>query len=211
MASGKDECVQYRKQIVAMLESTDLSIITAKSIRRALEALNQVSLDHIKSEMNEYIMELYKSVEAKQNYVLPPEETVKRKDKDIKKVVKKTIKKKNKDESKEKKVRNAPVVRIKPPLSIIIGADICSRPQAVKKMWEYIRQNNLQDPNDKRIIVCDANFKALCDGEDRISGFAVNKHLQKCYEKVPEEEQALLRQQFRDDLLREEDTREDHD
>jgi hypothetical protein len=112
-----------------MLESTDLSVVTAKCIRRALEALNQVSLDHIKSEMNDYIMDLYKSVEAKQNYVLPPEakKPTQRKEKDIKKVVKKTVtRKKKKDEPKEKKVINAQVLRIKPPLSTIIGADIVS-------------------------------------------------------------------------------------
>lgn len=31
----------------------------------------------------------------------------------------------------------------------------CSRPQTVKRIWNHIKQNDLQDPNDKRHIVCD--------------------------------------------------------
>jgi upstream activation factor subunit UAF30 len=78
-------------------------------------------------------------------------------------------------------------------------------------MWVYIKQHSLQDPSDKRIIVCDYLFKALCDGEERITSFAITKHLQKCFEKVPEGEQEQLRQQFMENLKREngEDTDED--
>jgi DNA topoisomerase I len=46
-------------------------------------------------------------------------------------------------------------------LSAIIGADPISRTQATKKIWEYIKKQNLQDPKNKRLIVPDALFSKL--------------------------------------------------
>ena len=34
-------------------------------------------------------------------------------------------------------------------------------PEAVKKMWEYIKAHNLQDPKDKRTIVADDKLRAV--------------------------------------------------
>lgn len=49
-----------------------------------------------------------------------------------------------------------------------------------KKIWEYIKANNLQDPADKRFIVCDDRLKPLLK-QDKISMFkmtkALNEHL----------------------------------
>lgn len=51
-----------------------------------------------------------------------------------------------------------------------------SRADTVKKMWEYIKQNNLQDPSDKRRIICDEKLKELFD-VDSFTGFTVSKLL----------------------------------
>ena len=40
-------------------------------------------------------------------------------------------------------------------LAAVIGADTVTRGEATKKIWDYIKANNLQDPNDKRQIVPD--------------------------------------------------------
>ena len=40
-------------------------------------------------------------------------------------------------------------------LAAVIGEDSVSRGEATKKIWDYIKANNLQDPNDKRQIVPD--------------------------------------------------------
>ncbi len=42
-----------------------------------------------------------------------------------------------------------------PALAAVIGEDAVSRGEATKKIWDYIKANNLQDPNDKRQIVPD--------------------------------------------------------
>ena len=55
-------------------------------------------------------------------------------------------------------------------LAAVIGADPVARPEAVKKMWEYIQAHNLQDPKDKRTIVADDKLRAVF-GKDSIGMF----------------------------------------
>ncbi len=45
-----------------------------------------------------------------------------------------------------------------PELAAVIGAEPVSRPEVIKKLWEYIRAHNLQDPKDKRNINADAKL-----------------------------------------------------
>ena len=48
---------------------------------------------------------------------------------------------------------------LSPELTNVIGVDKCSRPQVVKLLWAYIKDHNLQNPQDKRQIECDENCK----------------------------------------------------
>lgn len=48
-----------------------------------------------------------------------------------------------------------------PALAAVIGNEPVARPEAVKKLWEYIKANNLQDPKDKRTIVADDKLRAV--------------------------------------------------
>jgi len=65
-------------------------------------------------------------------------------------------------------------------LAAVIGAEAVSRPQAIKKLWEYIKTHNLQDPKDKRTIVADDKLSAVL-GQPSVGMFAlagiVGKHL----------------------------------
>ncbi|XP_042493062.1 upstream activation factor subunit spp27-like isoform X2 [Macadamia integrifolia] len=56
------------------------------------------------------------------------------------------------------------------------GESALSRSDVVKRMWEYIKQNNLQDPSDKRRIICDGKLKELFE-VDFFNGFTVPKLL----------------------------------
>ncbi|XP_048335736.2 protein TRI1 isoform X1 [Ziziphus jujuba] len=56
------------------------------------------------------------------------------------------------------------------------GESELSRADVVKRMWDYIKQNNLQDPSDKRRILCDEKLKELFD-VDSFNGFTVSKFL----------------------------------
>lgn len=51
-----------------------------------------------------------------------------------------------------------------------------SRPQVVKKLWDYIKGNELQDPSDKRQILCDEKLHAVFK-QDKINMFSMNKLL----------------------------------
>ena len=65
-------------------------------------------------------------------------------------------------------------------LAAVIGAEPVARPEAVKKMWEYIKAHNLQDPKDKRTIVADDKLRAVF-GKDSAGMFELagilGKHL----------------------------------
>ncbi|XP_076909373.1 uncharacterized protein LOC143566603 isoform X2 [Bidens hawaiensis] len=56
------------------------------------------------------------------------------------------------------------------------GEDALARSDVVKRIWDYIKQNNLQDPSDKRRILCDDKLKELFD-VDTFTGFTVSKLL----------------------------------
>lgn len=62
-----------------------------------------------------------------------------------------------------------------------------SRPQTVKKIWDYIKANNLQFPNDRRQIRCDEAMRAVFN-QDKVSMFSLNKTLGKHLYPVEEAE-----------------------
>ena len=62
-------------------------------------------------------------------------------------------------------------------LAKITGSAPLPRSQVVSKVWDHIRKNNLQNPQNKREIVADATLKPIFGGKDRVSMFEMNKHL----------------------------------
>lgn len=63
-----------------------------------------------------------------------------------------------------------------------------SRPQVVKKLWEHIKANDLQDPSDKRQIVCDEKLQATFKVA-RVDMFQMNKLLGNHLYPIEEQEQ----------------------
>jgi chromatin remodeling complex protein RSC6 len=61
-------------------------------------------------------------------------------------------------------------------LAEITGADPLPRSQMVKKVWDHIKANNLQNPENKREILADDKLKKIF-GKDKVSMFEMNKHL----------------------------------
>jgi chromatin remodeling complex protein RSC6 len=68
-------------------------------------------------------------------------------------------------------------------LAAVIGSEPQPRTEVTKRIWDYIKANNLQDPKDKRTIKADAKLKKVFDGKDSVSMFEmtklVNSHLKK--------------------------------
>lgn len=50
-----------------------------------------------------------------------------------------------------------------------------SRPKVVKEIWNYVKAHDLQDPNDKRYIICDDKLKPIFG--DKVHMFTMNKVL----------------------------------
>jgi DNA topoisomerase-3 len=65
-------------------------------------------------------------------------------------------------------------------LAAVIGPDAVSRPEAVKKLWDYIKANGLQDATNKRNINADAKLEPVF-GKPQVTMFEIagvlGKHL----------------------------------
>src|SRR5438309_4561561 len=61
-------------------------------------------------------------------------------------------------------------------LAAITGADLLPRSQVVSKVWDRIRKNNLQNPQNKREILADDKLKKVF-GKDSATMFEMNKLL----------------------------------
>jgi len=64
-------------------------------------------------------------------------------------------------------------------LSKVVGAKALPRTQVVKKLWEYIKKNDLQDKKNKRNINADANLKPIFGGKATVSMFEMTKLVSK--------------------------------
>jgi chromatin remodeling complex protein RSC6 len=64
------------------------------------------------------------------------------------------------------------------PLADVIGSIAIPRTQVVKKMWDYIKKNNLQDAKNKRNINADAKLKPVF-GKAQVTMFEMTKLVSK--------------------------------
>ena len=61
-------------------------------------------------------------------------------------------------------------------LAAVVGSGPIARGQVVRKMWEYIRSHNLQNPENRREILADDKLRKVF-GKDKVTMFEMNKHL----------------------------------
>ena len=60
-------------------------------------------------------------------------------------------------------------------LAAVVGSQPQPRTEITKKMWDYIKKNNLQDSKNRRNINADAKLKPIFDGKDQVSMFEMTK------------------------------------
>jgi chromatin remodeling complex protein RSC6 len=60
-------------------------------------------------------------------------------------------------------------------LAQVIGSEPLARTEVTRKLWDYIRGHNLQDPSNKTFIKADDKLKEVFDGRDRVSMFEMTK------------------------------------
>ena len=66
-------------------------------------------------------------------------------------------------------------------LAKVTGSNPMPRSEITKKVWDYIKKNNLQDQKNKREINADDTLKPIFGGKSRVNMFEmtklVNNHL----------------------------------
>jgi len=72
--------------------------------------------------------------------------------------------------------------RVSPELEAIIGVKEASRAHLMKLLWAYIKENNLQDPENKQFFIPDKKM-AKVFGTERMRGFGMAKYLSNHLEK----------------------------
>ena len=60
-------------------------------------------------------------------------------------------------------------------LEAVIGKGPMSRGEVVKKLWEYIKKNGLQDQANKRNINADDKLKKVFGGKSQVNMFEMTK------------------------------------
>ena len=60
-------------------------------------------------------------------------------------------------------------------LEAVIGKGPMSRGEVVKKLWEYIKKHDLQNPQNKRNIIADDKLKPVFGGKGEVNMFEMTK------------------------------------
>ena len=64
-------------------------------------------------------------------------------------------------------------------LAAVTGDKPLPRTEVAKKLWAYIKKNNLQDKKERRIINADDTLKAVFGGKGRVNMFEMTKLVSK--------------------------------
>ncbi|CAK9150802.1 unnamed protein product [Ilex paraguariensis] len=78
--------------------------------------------------------------------------------------------------------------RLSPQLQELVGVPELARTQVVKKLWAYIREKKLQNPKNKRKILCDETLHSIFR-VNSVDMFQMNKALSKHIWPIDEEDE----------------------
>jgi chromatin remodeling complex protein RSC6 len=70
-------------------------------------------------------------------------------------------------------------LKVSADLAAVVGAGPMPRMDVVKKIWEYIKKNDLQNPKNKRNILADAALLKVFGGKKEVSMFEMTKLVSK--------------------------------
>jgi len=87
-------------------------------------------------------------------------------------------KKKKKKEAIQKRRGQGGLIKpmlLSPALAKVCGGTQMGRTDVVKFVWVYIKRHQLQDPANKKMIICDDNLRAIFNNQDRVDMFSMTK------------------------------------
>ena len=70
-------------------------------------------------------------------------------------------------------------LKVSAELAEVVGAGPMARSEVVKKLWAYIKKNDLQDKANRRNINADDKLKAVFDGKAVVNMFEMTKLVSK--------------------------------
>ena len=101
-----------------------------------------------------------------------------------KKAAKKKVAKKKAAKKKSARKPNEAFMKPMTPskeLAAVVGEKALPRTQVIKKIWDYIKKHNLQNPKNKRNILADDKLKPVFKGKSEVTMFElaglIGKHL----------------------------------
>ncbi|AJS96994.1 Tri1p [Saccharomyces cerevisiae YJM1463] len=186
---------KYIPMVDAILSVSNPDEISPKRVRKALQILYSVNLDSQRKLINELILERFGDIQENPRVLIPKNDLISRDQelslrlqKEEERPLRSTRKKKGKSESKSKRKKkkndspdsNSISVRkvlLSAPLQKFLGSKELPRTQVVKMIWQYIKEHDLQNPKDRREILCDEKMEPIFG--KKMTMFSMNKLLTK--------------------------------
>ncbi|MDB5191447.1 MAG: hypothetical protein JWQ96_1010 [Segetibacter sp.] len=66
-------------------------------------------------------------------------------------------------------------LQVSPALAAVVGSAPLPRTEIIKKIWDYIKKNDLQDKENRRMINADEKLGGIFEGKKQISMFELAK------------------------------------
>ena len=70
-------------------------------------------------------------------------------------------------------------MNLSPELQDVVGPGPMPRTEVTKALWAYIKENKLQDEENKKTILADDKLKKVFDGKDKVDMFEMTKLVSK--------------------------------
>lgn len=149
---------QVRDILKEMLKEIDISSTSMREIRRILQ--EKIGEGFNVDERKDFVKEIVESFLMEDNND-DPDEPEEDQDEDMRE--ENAVGDNSKEEPNKKKGGGgfAKPLMLSEELAEFMGGKIASRTEVTKKIWEYIKANNLQNPANRREILCDEKFEKL--------------------------------------------------
>lgn len=188
---------KYIPMIDAIISASNPDEVSPKKIRKALQELFSISLDDKRKVLNDLIVERFEDIQEYPRMFVRKDDMLKR-DQEYATLLQnanntslkrtrntekkaKSVKKKKKSSQKESKRATSGMaarnVILSEKLADLVGASEMPRTQVVKVLWQYIKEHNLQNPEDRREIICDDKMAKVFGTS--VTMFSMNKVLVK--------------------------------
>lgn len=73
---------------------------------------------------------------------------------------------------------------VSPAFERFLGMSEISRSDAVKIVWDYIKEKKLQNPENKKEIFCDEKLKTIFSGRDKVGFLEIASLISKQFQKA---------------------------